>query len=537
MLSALTGFWRRLLGWVDPSAVRDSRVFLQRRVALYLQLLFFFLGAFYLIGAGTALASGIGLDGFVRSLPHLGLVALLFAGWRLTRAGRRPIRLLWAVESLGTVLICAFYARLILDKPGRDLGDGAVYFATALTLILRAAIVPSSGARTAAVSLLAFAPNAVALVALYRSEQLPIDHPYAGRFELSSAIYLFTLAWAGAFTAACAIVSRVIYGLQETVREQVRLGQYELEERIGEGGMGQVYRARHAMLRRPTAVKLLPPEKAGEKAIARFEREVRQTARLTHPNTVAVYDFGRTPEGVFYYAMELLDGLALDDLVELGGPLPPARVARVLRQVAGALGEAHDFGLIHRDIKPANVLLCRRGGAHDVAKVVDFGLVKELAGSPGLSTANVLAGTPLYMAPESVTAPDRVDARTDLYALGAVGWFLLVGRHVFDGKNVVEICGHHLHTAPEPPSAHAPGEVPEALDAIVLRCLEKDPAKRFASAAELEAELEAAALPSWGEAEARDWWERNAHAIATLKAKTAGTSPSRAMTVALGDRG
>src|SRR5512136_349670 len=174
------------------------------------------------------------------------------------------------------------------------------------------------------------------------------------------------------------ITSHVIYGLQREIHRVRRLGQYALEEKLGEGGMGVVYRASHAMLRRPTAVKLLAPEKAGLETIARFEREVRLTARLTHPNTITIYDYGRTHEGIFYYAMELLDGATLEEVVEVGGALPPGRAIHVASQIASALVEAHGAGLIHRDIKPANVLLCERGGVPDVVKVVDFGLVREL---------------------------------------------------------------------------------------------------------------------------------------------------------------
>ena len=305
------------------------------------------------------------------------------------------------------------------------------------------------------------------------------------------------------------LASQLIYGLREQVREARKLGQYTLEEKLGEGGMGVVYRARHAMLRRPTAIKLLPPEKAGQAALERFEREVQLTARLSHPNTVAVFDYGRTPDGVFYYAMEYLDGADLHTLVKADGPQPPARVAHVMRQVASALSEAHGIGLIHRDVKPENVILCERGGIPDVAKVVDFGLVRDLEQASAASRADVVQGTPLYLSPEAITAPGKVDARGDLYALGAVGYFMLSGHHVFSGATLVEVCAHHLHTRPVPPSERLGRPLPAALEAIVLACLEKDPARRPATAALLQARLAAFAQDHpWSEDDARAWWDR-----------------------------
>jgi eukaryotic-like serine/threonine-protein kinase len=283
--------------------------------------------------------------------------------------------------------------------------------------------------------------------------------------------------------------------------------------------MGEVYLAHHALLKRPTAIKLLPPERLGERAIARFEREVRELSRLCHPNTVAIYDFGRTPEGIFYYAMEYLEGLDLEELMELDGPQPPGRVIHVLAQVAHALAEAHREGLIHRDVKPANVVLCERGGVADLAKVIDFGLVKDIqTGSPALSTGDVLTGTPLFMAPEAITHPDEVDGRTDLYALGAVGYYLLTGQHVFDGATLVEVCSKHLHTRPMPPSQHR--EVPTDLEAVILRCLEKRPDDRHSDASVLRRALLACrAADSWGDVEAEQWWVQNRGRVSELRAR------------------
>lgn len=308
------------------------------------------------------------------------------------------------------------------------------------------------------------------------------------------------------------VASRVIFGLRAKVDKVRRLGQYTLEGKLGEGGMGVVYRASHAMLRRPTAIKMLRPEMAGEDTIRRFEREVQLTASLSHPSTVAIFDYGRTPQGVFYYAMEYLDGLNLEQLVRADGPQPPARVVHILHQVCGALGEAHDVGLIHRDVKPANIILAERGDMPDVAKVVDFGLVKkfETAGSPAaieVTSANVLVGTPLYMSPEAISGDAALDGRSDLYALGAVGYFLLTGTPVFSAKSLVEVFAHHLHTQPEPPSVRSGGHVPEDLEQLILRCLAKRPGERYDDAKTLQYALDRCAEHSpWDGDLALQWW-------------------------------
>jgi serine/threonine-protein kinase len=270
--------------------------------------------------------------------------------------------------------------------------------------------------------------------------------------------------------------------------------------------MGEVYRARHAMLRRPTAVKLLSGD-GSESQLRRFEKEVQLTARLTHPNTISIYDYGRTPDGVFYYAMELLDGANLQRIVAVDGAQAPGRVVRILAMTCGALTEAHAIGLIHRDIKPANIMLCTQGGELDVVKLLDFGLVKELdvGRDIKLTGATTVTGTPQYMAPEAILEPDSVDVRTDIYALGAVAYYLLAGSEVFDGKSLVEVCSQHLHQAPEPLAARGV-TIPAELEAIVLACLDKKPERRPQSAAELRRRLEACAVAPWDSASARAWW-------------------------------
>jgi CHASE1-domain containing sensor protein len=304
---------------------------------------------------------------------------------------------------------------------------------------------------------------------------------------------------------------RAISKLRRQVRAALSLGQYTLVEKIGEGGMGVVYRAEHAMLRRPTAIKLLPPGRSSEALLERFEREAQITSQLTHPNTIAIYDYGRTSEGVLYYVMEHVDGVSFEKLVEGRGPLPAARTVALLGQVCGSLAEAHDLGLVHRDVKPANLMVCVRGGTFDFVKVLDFGLVKHLEDErSAVSRPDWVMGTPLYMAPETIQSPDRVDARSDLYALGAVAYLLVTGAPVFPGRSMVEVCAHHLHSTPTPPSRRPGVRVPPSLERVILSCLEKDPGARPRSARDLHAALDAVDLPEpWTQVAARAWWERN----------------------------
>ena len=297
---------------------------------------------------------------------------------------------------------------------------------------------------------------------------------------------------------------------QHAALKAKRLGQYTLEAKIGEGAMGVVYRGRHAMLRRPTAIKLLAADKTSGTSLARFDREVRLTSQLTHPNTIAIYDFGHTPDGLFYYAMELVEGTNLDALVESTGPLSEGRVIHLLSQMCGSLAEAHSLGLIHRDVKPANIMICRRGGVYDVVKLLDFGLAKAIdAGrQAGLTSAGTITGTPLYLAPEAIIDQNSVDARSDLYSLGAVGYFLLTGTTPFSGTSLIDICRKQVDARPEPPSQRLRRRVDPDLQALILRCLAKQPSDRFARAELLsEALHRCVSAGTWTQSAARDWWQ------------------------------
>ena len=289
-----------------------------------------------------------------------------------------------------------------------------------------------------------------------------------------------------------------------------QLGQYHLEGKLGQGGMGVVYRGRHALMRRPSAVKLLDGSKSDPEAIARFEREVQLSCQLTHPNTVAIFDYGQTPEGIFYYAMEYLEGLDLQALVVRFGAQPEGRVAGILSQLCSSLAEAHELGLIHRDIKPANIMLTYRGGLPDFVKVLDFGLAKAIDTSHqvALTASNALTGTPLYMAPESIVALDKVGPWSDLYAVGAVGYFLLSASPVFRGDQPMEVCMAHVQIPPEKLSQRCGRSIDADLESLIMSCLEKDPKDRPGSArllAEKFANLSIA--KTWSRTEALTWWQ------------------------------
>jgi predicted Ser/Thr protein kinase len=332
----------------------------------------------------------------------------------------------------------------------------------------------------------------------------------------SVAIFVFTV-----------MVARLKREAQKAEIEAQQLGQYTLERKLGAGGMGVVYKGHHAMLRRQTAIKMLDVDKVNDASIARFEREVQITCQLNHPNTVAIYDYGRTPEGVFYYAMEYLDGINLQTLVEKYGPQPEGRVIHILTQVCGSLFEAHALGLVHRDIKPANIMLNRRGGEADVVKVLDFGLVKALdeAKQAGTTAANSLTGTPLYMAPEAIQAPNTVDARSDLYAVGAVGYFLITGKPVFDSASLVELCQQHVEAVPIAPAQRLGKPVSPELEYALLSCLEKSRNKRPSTARDLAQLL--ARCPtarSWSLEDADAWWGRHERGLSAAPAAASETA-------------
>jgi serine/threonine-protein kinase len=290
-----------------------------------------------------------------------------------------------------------------------------------------------------------------------------------------------------------------------------RLGAYVLGRRIGEGGMANVYLARHDLLKRPTAVKLLKPARATDEMIARFEREVQLASSLAHPNTVEIYDYGRTADGLFFYAMEYLDGITAADLVAREGFVPVARAVYLLRQLCAGLAEAHAKGLVHRDVKPENIMVCRRGGDYDFVKILDFGLVKSVATphSRDLTRSLRILGTPQYMAPERLRNPADVDARADIYAVGAVAFLLLTGRKLFEAADDLALTTQILNEEPPRASQVARQPIPAELDILVAACLEKKREDRPQRAADLVETFEALAseMP-WTQREAAEWWAK-----------------------------
>jgi eukaryotic-like serine/threonine-protein kinase len=270
--------------------------------------------------------------------------------------------------------------------------------------------------------------------------------------------FLFELVmWVGGGAAIAVYGSSRIEVLRREVVEARRLGQYRLKERLGAGGMGEVYLAEHVLLRRPCAIKLVRADRSGDpRSRSRFEREVQATATLTHPNTVQVFDYGHAEDGTFYYVMEYLPGLTLEELVTRHGPLPAGRAVHLLRQVCGSLREAHAIGLVHRDLKPGNVMVCARGGSHDVAKLLDFGLVAAAGGGDKLTQEGAIAGTPAYMSPEQAAGREDVDARSDVYSLGAVAYFALTGRPPCAGRHPAHVAAAHIYEPPPRPRPSAP---------------------------------------------------------------------------------
>ena len=422
------------------------------------------------------------------------LLVALVAGW-LRKSRPRAMRQLRWVE---VVLIAGFSVFValwmvndfptflpVLDKAPMDLGLSQAAWMS-LMIVAYGLLIPNRWQRTA--WMIALMLGAVALVDAWSLIQYPIPISVAVTYlgaQWSLLLGFTTYAVFGAYRIEVATT---------VARDALRLGQYVLMEQLGSGGMGEVYRAEHRLLRRPCAIKLIRPEHAGNSdVLRRFEREVQTTATLTHPNTIAIYDYGITDDGTFYYVMEYLAGITLEQLVSRDGPMDAPRAIHVLRQIAGALHEAHRAGLTHRDIKPGNVMLGERGGVPDVAKLLDFGLVTahnadgdSISGATALTTqAGMVVGTPAYMSPEQCGGQQTPGPASDLYSLGALGYYLVTGQSPFEGRAPLQMMLAHLGEAPPSVRAVRP-DIPAALDVILQRCLAKQPSERYQSAREFE---------------------------------------------------
>jgi eukaryotic-like serine/threonine-protein kinase len=439
----------------------------------------------------------------VAVLSIAGSVALARYTRRLTCNPRLALDL-----ALGYEVLLAFGVGVVNQWEPERLLAGRLSWMCVLVLLFPM-VVPNTPKKTLIASVLAASMDPVGiLIAHWRGVPVP---------SMTAILWNYLPNYVCALLAV--VPSHILTQLGRHLQRARELGSYRLEELIGRGGMGEVWRASHRMLARPAAVKLIKPEllgatdQAAAAVIQRFRREAEAASFLESPHTIRLYDFGETRAGTFYFAMELLDGLDLESLVRRHGPLPPDRVVHIVRQACHSLAEAHERGLVHRDVKPANIYLCRLGRDHDFVKVLDFGLVKydqEHSVMDTIKTSTELTtGTPAYMAPEMANG-EAVDRRADLYALGCVAYWLLTGQLVFEADNALRMLIQHIQATPVPPGQRAGIALPERLERLIMRCLEKDPAARPPSADAILAELDVVNLhPTWDQARARAWWDAN----------------------------
>ena len=406
----------------------------------------------------------------------------------------------------GAFLACLQHIGTVFSavQRGAPTNPADIWFALIFTYAM---FIPNSWRRaTPVLGAMALTPLTVLLCDIWR-------YPAVSRaYDVDEVVSLAMMLCVGFGTSVFGVYT--IGRLRREVFEARRLGQYNLRERIGAGGMGEVYLAEHQLLKRPCAIKLIRPSKADDPlALARFEREVRATATLSHWNTVEIFDFGLADDGTFFYVMEFLPGLCLAELVERYGPLPSERVIHLLMQTCDALAEAHGIGLIHRDIKPGNIFAAQRGGVFDVAKLLDFGLAKPISGTESLSLTQegAITGSPLFMSPEQAMGDQEADVRGDIYSLGGVAYFLLTGQPPFVGDKPMKVLIAHAREAVTPPSSLR-SDVPEDLEEIVLRCLSKKPEDRYETAASLRHALSrCASAGKWTRDRASRWWRETDH--------------------------
>ena len=452
----------------------------------------------------------------LRAVLSAGIAAVLASKMEIGRSSLRGLE----VGLFGglMILLCISQYLIGMDLARREDLAGLVAYSkngviqAIVLMFLYATLLPNDTLTAArATFLMALAPVFVSVLLIEHPE---VAHLLQGlrNTEHFGSNALVLLVGAGMATYA----ARILHHLRSELHEARRLGQYQLVRRLGAGGMGEVYLAEHQLLKRPCAVKLIRPE-AGADALARarFEREVQAASQIGHPNTVEIYDYGVTEDGTFYYVMEYLAGLGLDELLRDFGPLPAGRVIYLLRQACAGLARAHALGLVHRDLKPANIFVAVKGGEADVVKILDFGLVKlTRPGSTELTTDQTVSGTPLFMAPEQAIGDRDLDERADIYALGAIAYLALTGRTPFDGKTAFEIMMAHARDAVAPPSRFNP-DIPADLERIVIRCLTKRPDERPTDCASLGRMLgECESAKEWDPYLAEMWWTATFEPIA-----------------------
>lgn len=500
---------------LDTSGGSD---FVRERLALLGKTIFLLSFGFYVLLTASMVV--VGGAHFVEvviapvAMWHLCATSGMGLLWLFATRRKISVVALATLDAFCVIAGCTFLALMTWDDPGQIL---QALLAVTVTIMLRAILVPSRPPRTMLVSAASFVPTIiVCIVHHHPTDFVPGFSPTYQKLHL----VLNTVAWSVLGTTLATVTSRVTYGLRRQVAEVSELGQYILEEKIGAGGMGEVWRARHRLLIRPAAIKLIRSRALGamsndpELLMRRFEREARATAALKSPHTVQLYDFGATEDGSLYYVMELLEGLDLDTLVRRHGPLPAERAIYILRQVCASLSDAHANGLVHRDIKPANIVISRVGATYDFVKVLDFGLVK-LGGAQRtdddavkLTADGSTSGTPGFMAPEVVLGAAESDHRVDLYSLGCVAYWLLTGKLVFEGDNAMQVMVSHARTPAPRPSLRVELPIPTLLEDLVMECLEKEPGSRPSSAEIMRERLGIVPVTEpWTAERAGHWWE------------------------------
>lgn len=508
-----------LVPGTGPALTDELHDLLRRRLRVVCLILLLASSAFFI---RSLIAPTLGWTTWTEQEIHAGVLVVLalcnLALWSRMALGTPCLR---RIELFAFGSVVAFFAYLELrDFAAHSVLDGipdeeqarvfnlgviAVAMRWFALIALYGAFIPNTWKRClAVVSVFAIVPLALLFFVCF-------ECPVMGPLWPAAAFDMFVIL--GTASAMTIFGSHRLRELQQQAFEAKKLGQYQLKRKIGSGGMGDVFLAEHVLLRRACAVKLIRCDHTADpQTLARFEREVRAMATLTHWNSVEIYDYGHSDDGTFFYVMEYLPGMTLEEMVLRHGPLPAGRAIHFLRQVCAALKEAHGIGLIHRDIKPSNVLVCERGGIADIAKLLDFGLVQDIGarGSPDndrLTMYGAILGSPPFMSPEQARGNQAIDARTDIYGLGGLAYFLVTGRPPFDRASALETMAAHLHEAPTPPSDLRP-DMPRDFEEIILRCLAKKPADRFASIADVDRALaQCDAADRWTEEDAADWWK------------------------------